>query len=136
MKVIENFKKGVRKMFRNFLQIEQENDYIFNLYKNKTEKIMLYANKLWYQGDADTLNQFYSNIPNQELNFWGVVPTVGMEIPKKHTGIPKIMVNLFADMVTKDLNEITFKNDKQAKTWKSIYKFNDFKKLSNCSFIL
>lgn len=131
MKVIENFKKGVRKMFRNFLQIEQENDYIFNLYKNKTEKIMQYANKLWYQGDADTLSQFYSNIPNQELNFWGVVPTAGMEIPKKHTGIPKIMVNLFADMVTKDLNEITFKNDKQAKTWKTIYKFNDFKKLSN-----
>ena len=46
MKLIDNFKKGVRNMFRNFLQIETNNTNIFNLYKNKTEQIQLYGNKL------------------------------------------------------------------------------------------
>lgn len=133
MKLIDNFKKGVRNMFRNFLQIETNNTNIFNLYKNKTEQIQLYGNKLWYQGDADLLNQFYSGIPNQEVNFWGVVPTFGMEIPKKHSGVPKAIVDTFGYMVTKDLNEITFKNDKQSKTWKKIYNYNKFKDIVNTS---
>lgn len=131
MKIIDNIKKGVRNMFINFLNINQNIEQSISLYKNKTEHIMLNANKLWYQGDADLLNQFYSSIPNQELNFWGVVPTVGMEIPKKHSGIPKVIVNIFADMVSKDLNEITFKNDKQKAEWAKIAKFNSFKKLNN-----
>ena len=114
-----------------FLNINQNIEQSITVYKNKTEHIMLNAYKLWYQGDADLLNQFYSSIPNQELNFWGVVPSVGMEIPKKHSGIPKIIVNLFADMVSKDLNEITFKNDKQKAEWDKIAKFNAFKKLNN-----
>lgn len=118
-------------MVINFLNINQTAEQSISLYKNKTEHIMLNANKLWYQGDADLLNQFYSSIPNQELNFWGVVPSLGMEIPKKHTGIPKVIVNIFADMVSKDLNEITFKNDKQKAEWAKIAKFNSFKKLNN-----
>ncbi len=131
MKIIDNIKKGVRNMVINFLNINQTAEQNISLYKNKTEHIMLNANKLWYQGDADLLNQFYSSIPNQELNFWGVVPSLGMEIPKKHTGIPKVIVNIFADMVSKDLNEITFKNDKQKAEWAKIAKFNSFKKLNN-----
>ena len=131
MKIIDNIKKGVRNMVINFLNINQNIEQSITVYKNKTEHIMLNAYKLWYQGDADLLNQFYSSIPNQELNFWGVVPSVGMEIPKKHSGIPKIIVNLFADMVSKDLNEITFKNDKQKAEWDKIAKFNSFKKLNN-----
>lgn len=131
MKIIDNIKKGVRNMVINFLNINQTAEQSISLYKNKTEHIMLNAYKLWYQGDADLLNQFYSSIPNQELNFWGVVPSVGMEIPKKHSGIPKIIVNMFADMVSKDLNEITFKNDKQKAEWAKIAKFNSFKKLNN-----
>lgn len=131
MKIIDNIKKGVRNMVIDFLNINQNTEQSINLYKNKTEHIMLNANKLWYQGDADLLNQFYSSIPNQELNFWGVVPTAGMEIPKKHSGIPKVIVNIFADMVSKDLNEITFKNDKQKSEWTKIAKFNNFKKLNN-----
>ena len=131
MKIIDNIKKGVRNMVINFLNINQTAEQSISLYKNKTEHIMLNANKLWYQGDADLLNQFYSSIPNQELNFWGVVPSVGMEIPKKHSGIPKVIVNIFADMVSKDLNEITFKNDKQKAEWAKIAKFNSFKKLNN-----
>ena len=101
MKIIDNIKKGVRNMVINFLNINQNIEQSITVYKNKTEHIMLNAYKLWYQGDADLLNQFYSSIPNQELNFWGVVPSVGMEIPKKHTGIPKVIVNIFADMVPK-----------------------------------
>lgn len=131
MKIIDNIKKGVRNMVINFLNINQNIEQSINVYKNKTEHIMLNSYKLWYQGDADLLNQFYSSIPNQELNFWGVVPSVGMEIPKKHSGIPKVIVNIFADMVSKDLNEITFKNDRQKAEWAKIAKFNSFKKLNN-----
>ena len=45
-------------MVINFLNINQTAEQSISLYKNKTEHIMLNANKLWYQGDADLLNQF------------------------------------------------------------------------------
>jgi hypothetical protein len=126
-----NLLNGVRKMVRNFLRISDNSTNIMSLIKNKSEDTQLESYKLWYNGDADLLNQFYQSMVNQELNFWGVVPSVGLEIPKKHSGVPKVLVDTFSNMVSKDLNEIIIEDDKQSKIWGKVAKFNDFKHLSN-----
>ena len=92
MKIVEQFKS----FFRNFVRVTSpisKNQSVV-LVKTKTEQNMLDGFKLWYQGDSELLNQFYQSMDNQELNFWGVVPSVGLEIPKKHSGLPKAIVDL------------------------------------------
>lgn len=125
------FIDNIKKTIRNFLKIQDNNSTMVNLIKNKTENVQLNAYKLWYQGDSDLLNQFYQNLANQELNFWGVVPSVGLEVPKKHSGIPKLMVDLFSNQITRDLNEITINDNTQNEVWSKVAEFNDFKNLTN-----
>lgn len=125
------FIDNIRKSIRNLLKIQSNQTNSINLIKNKTEDIQLNAYKLWYKGDADLLNQFYHNVKNQELNFWGVVPTAGLEIPKKHSGIPKLIVDLFSNQITKDLNEIIISDSSKQEIWNKVAEFNDFKKLTN-----
>ena len=64
MKLIDNSKKGVRNMFRNFLQIETNNTNIFNLYKNKTEQIQLYGTRI---------NNIFNMYSNQKIDDTSII---------------------------------------------------------------
>ena len=93
-------------------------------------------NRLWYRGDANELQQFYEDIRSERavdrLKFWGAVCTKGLEIQKRHTGIPGLIVDTLSDVTLADFEGFEFgdkeKADSGAKAaWEDIAEENSFK---------
>lgn len=84
-------------------------------------------NRIWYRGDSDELSQLYKQIPGDETRFWSAVPTVGMEIRKIHVGLPSAIVDILADIVIADMNDI--KLNQREEEWKQIAEENSFNEL-------
>jgi hypothetical protein len=88
-------------------------------------------NKIWYRGDPSELEQFFKQTAYCDIfkaRFWASVPF--RKVRKIHSGIVGIVVDRFKDIITTDLNDISFgeKGDVQPlkKLWDEIAKDNDF----------
>ena len=114
---------------RNFLKIDEAQNSTIYIQESITQEINIAKNRIWYRGDSYELDQLYKQINNNNHSFWGTVPTVGMEIRKIHTGLPKLIVNTLVNIVHNDLNSIDFDNEEVEEIWKEIEKENKFKKL-------
>lgn len=125
MKIAEK----VRNFMRSFLQIQEAQASNFSINESMNYETNVFKNRIWYRGDSYELEQLYKQLPNNNFSFWGSVPTVGMEIRKIHTGLPKIIVNKLADITLTDLNDITFKDKSTNEDWEEIVKENKFYKL-------
>ena len=119
----------LRKALRSFLRIEPPRNLSITVCEDLDFWANALANKLWYKGSASELNQFYRQVNSQTCPFWGSVPTVGMEIRKIHTGLPKIIVNTLSNIVIHDLNDIEYEKVEQNDIWKAIEKENDLNNL-------
>ena len=122
--MFEKIKQGVRNMLRSFLQIQEAQPTSFMVHELMDYEGNAFKNNIWYRGDSYELDQLYKQIQNTNCSFWGSVPTPGMEIIKKHTGLPKIIVNTLASIVLSDLNNIEFENVEKNDLWESIVKEN------------
>ena len=122
--MFEKIKQGVRNMLRSFLQIQEAQPTNFTIHELMDYEGNAFKNNIWYRGDSYELDQLYKQIPNINCSFWGSVPTPGMEIIKKHTGLPKTIVNTLASIVLSDLNNIEFENVEKNDLWESIVKEN------------
>lgn len=122
--MFEKIKQGVKNVLRSFLQIQEAQSTSFTIQELMNYETNAFKNTVWYRGDSYELDQLYKQIPNTNCSFWGSVPTPGMEIIKKHTGLPKIIVNTLASIVLSDLNNIEFKNIEKNDLWESIVKEN------------
>lgn len=92
-------------MIMNFLEIHPAIDQHIFLRESMTHETYTAVNKIWYRGRADELDQMYKQlVTEQDYNtrFWAAAP-VGMKVRKIHTGLPKIMINKLAEMVSTDI---------------------------------
>lgn len=65
-------------------------------------------NKLWYRGDISELQQFFSAVACDKATmsrFWAA--SARSDLKKIHSGVPKLVVNKFRDIITADLDKIT-----------------------------
>ncbi len=127
--MFDKLKNGVRKAVRSFLNIQEAPNYNFMIQEGMNYEANAFKNMIWYRGDSYELNQLYKQMANYNYSFWGSVPTVGLEIRKIHTGLPKIIVNQLVNIVLTDLNTIEFKEVAKNDLWKDIVKENKFNKL-------
>lgn len=127
--MFDKLKNGVRKAMRSFLNIQEAPNYNFMIQEGMNYEANAFKNMIWYRGDSYELNQLYKQVANYNYSFWGSVPTVGLEIRKIHTGLPKIIVNQLVNIVLTDLNIIEFKEIAKNDLWKEIVKENKFNKL-------
>ncbi|NLZ82388.1 MAG: phage portal protein, partial [Clostridiales bacterium] len=114
---------------RNFLRIEEAQNSTLYIQESLNYEANAAKNRIWFRGDSYELNQLYKQIQNTNYNFWGSVPTIGMEIRKIHTGLPKLIVNTLVNIVHNDLNDITISNSVYEKALEEIITENKLKKL-------
>lgn len=120
----------VRNGMRSFLQIEPPQRSIFQI----TEQLDYYGNaavnRIWERGDGSELSQLYKALQGEtsKIRFWAAVPTVGNDINKLHTGLPKIICRILTDITIADMNDITVA-DKYRDIWADIAKDNNFEDL-------
>ncbi|UMZ01808.1 capsid protein [Roseburia rectibacter] len=130
MKVVDKMADSIRRGIRSFLQIEPAQQNVIMITEQLDFNANAAKNRIWYRGNADELSQLYKNLPGEgnRTRFWAVVPTVGMEIEKNHTGIPGIIVDTLAAIVVSDMNGIEIQGKYQS-IWDDIAKDNHFEEL-------
>ena len=120
----------LRRGMRSFLQIEPAQRNTVQITEHLDFNTNAAKNRIWYRGNADELSQMYKNLPGEgnRTRFWAVVPTVGREIEKNHTGIPGIIVDTLTAIVIADMNDIEV-DGKYQSIWDDIAEDNQFDKL-------
>jgi len=89
-------------------------------------------NRIWYRGDPSELDQFFKQTATDPVSvsrFWAAVPSAGLNIRKIHSGLPAMIVDRLADIVTSDLNSIELETEAQQELWDVISEDNDFSEL-------
>ena len=121
----------IRMAIRSFLKIEPAQRLSVVVDEEMDFQTTAFCHRLWYRGKAAELNQFYKQMDDSTGRFWGAVPTRGLEIRKTHTGIPKIIVDTLANIVTRDLNDLNFEKIEQNDVWEAVESENKLKDLYN-----
>lgn len=121
----------IRMAIRSFLKIEPAQHINVVVDEEMDFQTTAFCHKIWYRGKAAELNQFYKQLDDGTGRFWGAVPTRGLEIRKIHTGIPKLIVDTLANIVTRDLNSFEFEKIEQQDIWDAVEKENGLKDLYN-----
>lgn len=119
----------VKNMVRNWLEIKPPESLQIDIEQLTDYQGQAFINDIWYRGDANELEQLYSQIQDTLGNkhFWGSKPTAGMNIRKIHTGLAGMIIDTLADISTDDLDKITV--EKRQKEWDEIAKENQIKQL-------
>ena len=88
-------------------------------------------NLIWYRGDPSELQQFFHSavVDNvTKTRFWSA--SAGSEIRKIHSGLPKMVVNKYRDIIMADLDKISINDDEALNTlWNAITKDSKFYKV-------
>lgn len=119
----------IRMAIRSFLKIEPAQRLSVVVDEEMDFQTTAFCHRLWYRGKAAELNQFYKQMDDSTGRFWGAVPTRGLEIRKTHTGIPKIIVDTLANIVTRDLNDLEFEKVEQNDVWEAVETENKLRDL-------
>ena len=114
---------------KRFLRIDKRSNKEIVIDERFSFRSNVAKNRIWHRGDAYELEQFYEKLEHKYLNFWGSKCSPGMEIRKIHLGLSNLIVSMLTNIVTADLNKISFKDEKQSELWKEIAKDNDFEEL-------
>ena len=121
----------IKMAIRSFLKIEPAQKLSVVVDEEMDFATTAFCHKLWYRGKAAELNQFYKQMDDSTGRFWGAVPTRGLEIRKTHTGIPKIIVDTLAKIVTRDLNDLDFQKIEHNDVWEAVERENKLGDLYN-----
>ncbi len=115
-------------MIRNWLNVIPASEQTFTLMQSTTFQTEVLRAKLWYRGDSDELSQFFKQTSRQgeKTAFWESVP-VYENIRKIHSGLPSIIADTLAYIVTSDLDTIGVESN----DWEEISESVDFKKTVN-----
>lgn len=121
----------IRMAIRSFLKIEPAQQQTVTVDEEMDYQTTAFCHRLWYRGKAAELDQFYKQMDNSTGRFWGAVPTRGLEIRKTHTGIPRIIVDTLANIVTRDLNDLDFQKIEHKDVWAAVERENNLADLYN-----
>lgn len=119
----------IRMAIRSFLKIEPAQRLNVVIDETMDFQTTAFCHRLWYRGKASELNQFYKQINDDTCRFWGAVPTKGMEARKTHTGLPRIIVDTLAHIVTSDLCDLDFAKIEHKDVWAAVESENGLKNL-------
>lgn len=122
----------IKQMVQNWLEIQPSVGESLVIQEVNTFDGTCFRNELWYRGDPSELHQYYTQIDDQMGNakFWSAISTTGIDFRKIHTGLPGLIVDMLADIITDALNKIEIQNNEEAEeTWKKIQEENNFKDL-------
>lgn len=113
-------------MIQNWLNITPASEQSISLMESMTFNTEVLRAQLWYRGDADELYQFFRqlNRHGKKTAFWESVP-LGEDIRKIHSGVPAIIADTLAYIVSSDLDDIDVKSSE----WEEISKEIDFPEL-------
>ena len=120
MSIMDRLRNGIRSWLRiqpamvSMINIQEVLDFEGNAIKNR----------IWYRGDSEEISQLYAQLPGDRTRFWAASSTAGMEIQKKHIGLPAIMVDIMANVVMADMNDIVV--DNMQFEWDEIARENKF----------
>lgn len=131
------FKDYMREKMQSFLQIQPPRAYSINIDGMLDFRGNAIKNKIWYRGDATELVMLYEQIEmyqDRQL-FWASHSSPGLEISKRHTGIPAIISDTLSAIVTNNLTDVRIKDAKQKRIWDEVFKENKFEKLLNKAII-
>lgn len=123
--IMENVKSGVR----SWLNIQPATELQINIQETLDFHGNAIKNRIWYRGDAGELSQMYGQIPTARQTFWGAKSSPGMEINKRHTGIPALTVDTLANVVLTGLNDLEFKSKADEDVWNAMDKEDSVKKI-------
>lgn len=103
-----------RKASSSAMTIEQ----LYTVYGEK------YRDLIWLRGEPYELQQFYRQ-GNEYWSgsFWGSAPAT--KIHKIHSGIPRLMCHMLAEIVTRDLDGITAQTEASTSDWTKIAQNTD-----------
>lgn len=124
--MFEKVKESIASKMRSFLKIYTANGKSFNINELLDFDSNVAVNKIWYRGESYELSQLYKQLDDNQYEFWGSVPTAGIEIRKIHTGLPKIMVNLLSSVVADDMQDVKFTSEADNTLWRDIAEENTF----------
>ena len=115
-------------MLQNWLNIVPASNQYFTLTEVGTFETEVIKAKLWYRGDSNELPQFFEKVQEygSKTSFWGSVPQY-KNIRKIHSGLPAIIADTLAYLVSSDLDTIDVDSD----FWEKIEEKIDFKNLVN-----
>lgn len=116
-------KDKLKEAIRNWLNVIPATQQTVTLMENLSRETEIIRSRLWYQGNADELMQFFKQIKSQS-NFWGSVPA-GDRVRKIHSGLPSIIVDTLAYIVKSDLDTV----DVNSSDWEQIEDKIEFKNL-------
>lgn len=121
----------VREGMRSFLQLEPPQARYITIQESLDYETNAIKNRIWYRGESSELAQLYRGLSDSDTNlmFWAAKSTPGIQIQKRHTGLPAIIVDTLSGIVTDNLNDLEFKNSNYADVWESVAKENHFDKL-------
>lgn len=129
-----SFMDNVRTKMQSWLQINPPVASSINLQEYLDWEGNAIKNRIWYRGDGSELEQLYWQLVQfntQRQMFWASHPTPGIEMRKIHTGLPAMVVDILADIIKSNLNDITFTEEKpETKViWDAIENENKFKNI-------
>ena len=115
-------------MLQNWLNIVPASNQYFTLTEVGTFETEVIKAKLWYRGDSNELSQFFQQVQEygSKTSFWESVPQY-KNIRKIHSGLPAIIADTLAYLVSSDLDTIDVDSD----FWEKIEEKIDFKNLVN-----
>ena len=119
-------------MIRNWLNIAPASEQTFTLNESTTFDTEVIRSRLWYRGDADELSQFFGQIAKhgRKTGFWESIP-VNESIRKIHSGLPAIIADTLAYLVSSDLDNIEVNSD----IWEEIEEYIDLKDIVKSAVI-
>lgn len=128
MSVWSKLMDKVRSGMQSFLEIQDPIVRSYHVWGDIDFAGNAIKNRLWYRGQATELEEFWKQVPGMANRgrFWAAVPTVGRDIEKLHVGVPKMVVDMLADIVVGDLQEVSIDGGEVAEAWDEIAEENDF----------
>lgn len=114
--------------FKNFIirlfRIEPARDRPVTIIEPHTFRENVIRNKLWYQGDSATLEQYFKRTARWDLEkarFWAA--RAQGSVRKMHSGIVGTVVDRYKDMILSDLDAVDFgrENTLLHELWEDIY---------------
>ena len=119
-------------MLQNWLNIVPASDQSFTLMEVSTFQAEVAKAKIWYRGDSNELSQFFKQVQEygSKTSFWESAPQY-KNIRKIHSGLPAIIADTLAYLVSSDLDTIDVDSD----FWEIIEEKIDFKNLVNNAIV-
>lgn len=124
----------LRHKIKSWLDIQEMDGLRVSIINGMDFETNAMKNRIWYHGDAYELSKLYEELavvrPTEKQKFWAATCTTGIEIQKRHTGLPGTIVDMLSDIVLTDFNGFSFSDEKGAAgKWEDIAEDNDFDEL-------